>query len=214
MKIIDITGVIEPGMWWFEPPVPKVEFTAIGSLDKEGWVSHAITLSAITGTYLETGAHVLKNVRTIDEVEARELVCDAVVARVKPKNGLEHVTRKELEPAVSKLRPGDALIIDTGWYRNWNKENFILESPHFDEEAVEMLLEKQISILCSDMVCYDDPRKPEMPLLRRIFATGTLILGTVVGLGEITRDRVKLIALPLKLKGVSASPCRAIVIEE
>ena len=107
MKIIDITGVIEPGMWWFGPPVPRVEFTAIGSLDKEGWVSHAITLSAITGTYLETGAHVLKNVRTIDEVEARELVCDAVVARVKPKNGLEHVTRKELEPAVSKLRPGE-----------------------------------------------------------------------------------------------------------
>lgn len=214
MKIIDITGVIEPGMWWFGPPVPKVEFTQIGSLDKEGWVSHAITLSAITGTYLETGAHVFKNVRTIDEVKGEELVREAVVVRVKPKSGLEHVTRAELEPAISKIRPGDAVIINTGWYHKWNDENFILESPHFEQEAVELLLEKQISILCSDMVCYDDPREPEMSLLRMIFAKGSMILSPVVGLGEITKARVKLIALPLKLKGVSASPCRAIVIEE
>jgi arylformamidase len=214
VKIIDITGIIEPGMWSYGPPVPPVEFRPIGSLEKEGWISHAITLSAITGTYLETGAHLIKGVRTIDEVKASELVCTAVVARVKPKNKLEHVTSVELEPAISKLQAGDALIIDTGWYRNWNKDNFINESPHFDEGAVELLLEKQISILCSDMVSYDDPREQNMPLLRKIFEKGMLILGTVVGLDQITKNKIKLIALPLRLKGVSASPCRTIVIQD
>jgi kynurenine formamidase len=214
MKIIDITGIIEPGMWTFNPPVPKVEFDSIGSLDNDGWISHALKLSTITGTYLETGAHVFQNERTIDEVKPEELLRDAVVVQIAPKSGMEHVTRNELKPAMSKIRPGDALIINTGWYHKWNSKNFIHESPHFDEDAVELMLEKQISILCSDMVSYDDPRDPKMPLLRKIFAKGILILGTAVGLGEITKDRVKLIVLPLRLKGVSASPCRAIVIEE
>jgi arylformamidase len=44
MKIIDITGVIEPGMWGFGPPFPDVELTAIGSFARDGWVSHAISL--------------------------------------------------------------------------------------------------------------------------------------------------------------------------
>lgn len=47
-----------------------------------------------------------------------------------------------------------------------------------------------------------------------VMDSGVTLLGGIVNLGEIKKERVKLIALPLKLKGLGGGPTRAVVIEE
>ena len=47
-----------------------------------------------------------------------------------------------------------------------------------------------------------------------ILANGIMLLGGIVNLGAIGNERVKLIALPLKLKGLGGGPARAVVIDE
>ena len=60
MKIIDITGTIEEGMWSYGPPLPEVEIKEVSTLDKEGESNFSLLLGSISGTYLETGAHSFK----------------------------------------------------------------------------------------------------------------------------------------------------------
>lgn len=214
MRAIDLTGTVEPGMWWMGEPLDRVEFTNVGALESEGWLSHNIRMSVLSGLYLETAAHMLEGSRSIDQVTPEELVTEAVVIRVPPKGPLEPVTRAELEKAAPPIQRGDAVIVDTGWRRQWHEPNFVSESPFFEEAAMDYLLAHDISILAADMVSYDDPRAPAMVLVPKMFERDVLILSPLVNLGAIRRDRVRLLALPLKLKGLSASPCRAIALEE
>ena len=45
-------------------------------------------------------------------------------------------------------------------------------------------------------------------------AAGIMILGGLVNVGALTKKRVKLTILPLKLKGVGGGPCRVVAIED
>lgn len=201
-------------MWWFGPPIPKVEFEEISSLEREGWISQKIIFSTISGTYLETAAHMFKGSRTIDEVNPAQLICQATVIVVTQKNSKEMINLNELLPIEDIFNPGDALLIYTGWDRNWNAPNFVKDSPYLSKDAMDYLLEKDISILGSDIVSFDDPQASHMDFVEKFFKKDGLILSPLVNMGHIKKKKIKLIVLPLKLKGLSASPCRAIAIEE
>lgn len=212
MKIIDISGALENEMWSYDPPIPKVCIEQVASIDKIGWEAHQISFATISGTYLEASAHLLRGGRTIDQLKPEELIKEAVVIRVPEKKPLEHITVEDLKSNKVKINKGDALLIYTGWDKMWNKENFVKESPHFTKKSMNWIIERGISILGLDIPCSEDPQNRE-DLNSALFKSGALLLAPVVNLAQISRSRLKLIALPLKIKGVSGSPCRALVLE-
>lgn len=91
-------------------------------------------------------------------------------------------------------------MIYTGWDKMWNKENFVKESPHFTKKSMNWIIERGISILGLDIPCSEDPQNRE-DLNSALFKSGALLLAPVVNLAQISRSRLKLIALPLKIKG-------------
>jgi kynurenine formamidase len=212
MKIIDLTGYLEPGMWHLGSPLAPVEFEKVGSLEKEGWVSHNLKLSIISGTYLETGAHMIEGYRTIDQVRVEELFKETVVIKTKPKKPLEPIEVEELNK--TEIKPGQAVLVNAGWSDYWSRKEFVSHSPYFTEAAIDYLLEKKISLLGSDLTSFDHPQAPYMKLLKKLFEKNVLILSPLVNLNQITEPIVELIVFPLKLKGLSASPCRAVVREK
>lgn len=220
MKIIEISGFLENGIWSYGLPFPEVEIKPIDTIDQDGVSAHSITLTTNSGTYLETSAHLFKGEETIDQVPSEKLITEAVVIKLAEKKAREHITVEELEKSQVNVKEGDALLIHTGWDSMWNKEGFVEGSPHFTRESIEWILEKKISILGADLPCYDDPQRESLTrglsLLGEVFKNKILILAPVVNLGQVSKKRVKLIALPLRVKGknLSAAPCRALVIED
>ena len=211
MRITDLTGLIEEGMWSYGPPLPKVSIRK--SISPKGVTNYSITLGSITGTYLETAAHRFKNGPSLDEVPIKRLITKAVVIKLRAKRPLEHINLQELYPFGPKVRKGDALIISTSWDRMWYKDNFVSESPHFSREAMDWVLERGVSILGGDIPCYDDPRESE-GLVKKLFMKGVLILAPLINVRRIKKDRVKLVALTPRVKDTCAFPCRAIAIED
>ena len=213
MRIIDLTGLIEEGMWSYGPPLPKVRIKKIKG--ERGETDYSITLGSISGTYLETSAHRFPNQPSLDEIPLKRLITEAVVIKLKRKKEREHNTRKELFESKIRIKKGDALLISTGWEKNWNKKNFVSGSPHFSKEAMEWILEKEISILGADIPCYDDPNPSQSEgLVNKLFKKKVLILAPLVNLRKIKKERMKLIVLPPRIKDTCAFPCRAIAIEE
>jgi len=90
-----------------------------------------------------------------------------------------------------------------------------MESPHVERPAMEWIVARGVAILGGDVPCYDDPLPDQgqgvnVPL----FDSGALILAPLVGLDRIWKPRVRLVVLPIKLRGACGAPCRAVVIED
>jgi len=211
-KIIDLTGLITESMWTFGPPLPEVRIRRVASLEKEGWDAHLLQMGNIQGTCLETAAHLLPNQPSIDQVPVQRFFAKGAVLQLPEKGPAEHITLSELEATGVDLEPGMAILLSTGWDRNWRASGFFWDSPHLTRDAMEWLASQKPSILGLDIPSSDDPREPE-GLNKIIFAAGALLLAPLVNLRLIRSTYCDLIALPLLIKGVCGTPCRAVAIE-
>lgn len=214
MEIIDITGPIENGMWSYPAPYPKVEIREIPVPD---WIAYPtyswqFSLGAQSGTYLETAAHMFRDATTIDQVPAERFFLDAAVIKVGDKQPNEPIEAAELAKARVEIRPGDALLVCTGWDKNWYDPGFVNQSPHFTLEAMHWIFDRQISLMGADLPRFDSWEDPQ-EFFGDFFRRDILLLAPLVNLGTISQSRVRLIALPLKIKGVCGTPCRALVLE-
>lgn len=221
-EITDITGRLEPGMWDYrvfpglEDVIPPLAVETMATLDEHGFFGSRIVTSSITGTYLEASSHVLPGGRTLDSYAASDFVRPARLLRlgVLPPDAL--IDRAMLAAASPGMQPGDALLIDTGWYAHWNAPGYVERCPKMMPSALEWLIEQKIGLLGVDVPAIeaawsdgDDGAKGG--LLTQLFAEGCLLLAPVVALDQIKSDRGRLIALPLPVVGTSGAPVRAIV---
>lgn len=217
-RYIDLTGIIENGMWEYGEPYPKVEITQVSSVDDETAYAeykvnaYKITFSSSSGTYVQTSAEMFKGKPTVDQIPLERLILETSVIKI-PKGPRGVITVDEIEKTGVDIKKGEGLIVATGWEKFWNKENFVKESPHFTPESMDWVLNKGISLLAGDMTIYDDYYNPT-GLLKNLFSRDVLVVAPLVNLDKIRRKKIKLIALPLKVKGVSGCPCRVIAIEE
>ena len=223
MKKIEIGGLIEEGMWNYGDSLTGKEkevfagprIREMATVEKDGYSAHRMDFSILTGTYLETPAHLLADRFTIDQIPIEDLFLKATILKI-PKEARGHVELKDLKEKKLKIEEGSALVIYTGYFTRWNTPGFFLDSPHFTPEAMDYIVSKKIKILAADMPCYDDPRDPEdsknLPQLTKLYRHNIMALAPIVNGDKVEEGYGELIVLPLKVKGVSASPARAVLI--
>ena len=209
MPCVDLTGTIENGMWDFGPPLAPVCLETVGDLEKQGWVSHNIRMSALSGTYLETAGHVIRGAPSLDAYPVETFMLKAVVIRV-PREPGGVVRAGDLESGLRAKADAQALILDANWHRHWGKPDFVTQSPFLDKDAARLIADHHFTIVGADLVGFDPPGAPHMDHLEAIFRSGALVLSPLVNLDRLPARTVTLMAFPLKFKGLNASPCRAI----
>jgi arylformamidase len=210
MSWLDITGTIEEGMWHYGPHQPEIKITKIAAIEDGKHDEYAFQFTSLTGTYLETAAHYYKGERSIDQLKPSDFILDAIVIKLNPKKFQEPILVNELEPYTQKVKPNDALLISTGWEEHWNKPEYVTDSPYFSPEAMQWVVDRKVALLGADMPCFDHKNNP-VRVNAILFKPGTLLLAPLVNLKSIPQERAKLYAFPLKIAGVCATPCRALL---
>ena len=166
------------------------------------------------GNYLETGAHLYPEMESVADIGLERLFVSAVVMQL-PRGKDEKVTAADLDRALASLgetiHPGDAILVSTGYNRFGSNDIGCDLTPHFSYDAIEWAVNRRPSILASDMASWHDgEEEPSFwPMLMR---SGVLVIGSLLNLAEITAPRIRLIALPMKIRGACASPCRLIAV--
>lgn len=179
------------------------------------------------GSHVDAPFHFNTKGKRINEMPLEIFIANAVLLNLTHKKPKEKITAFDLDVALKKtgetLKPGQAVLMYTGqdklWYREYDKtgkfegKEFRVQQSGLSEDAVDWLIEKKVKFFGSDTSMVDWPMNGPVHV-RLLGQHGITHAEQLCNLGEIKKSRVLLIALPLKLRDGSASPVRAIAIED
>lgn len=224
-RLIDLSCPLQSGMWSYNVlpdmglHLAELVVEQVATIPRQGYEAFRFEMSSLTGTYLETGRHMLDDSPVLSDLAPRDFIRPAVVCHLPGKTAEQVIHGPELAEHCPPVRAGDALLIDCGWALQVWEPNYVTGSPAFHYDCLPWLLAQPFSILGVDVPCIESARsRPDGEatgnMLVPIFQRRVLLLAPLVNLDQITSNRGELIALPLNLQGVSGAPCRAIFREE
>jgi kynurenine formamidase len=226
MKVIDITGTMYNGMWYFGDPWPRFHFKsryhelkAVGITalieDFEGMGGH-------TGLHIETPATGIgydKSYPLIDIPIEKLAYVDAYVLQIPYeklpiKDGKPFITLQDIKKAEKEEIPeGAVILVGTGYGKYWDSPDYLTKSWFIKRDAMYYIIDKKPLLLGVDATDFENWANPER-FFERFFNSNILLMAPCINLEKVKKFRVKFIALPLKIKGAAICPTRAVLIEE
>ena len=220
MRLIDLTGPFEEGMWRYGPEFPPYAVEAATSIEKEGFAVQKLTISTHMGTHFDAPGHLIAGSNLADTISLDLFTGPASILRVGPVEPLETVGREKLEAAAGALRPGDIAVVETGWSTRLYEDNFVSETPHLSMEAAHWLVERKIKCFAWDAPMFMDPRINMKSASEPVAVPDAIILkanipmiAPVQNLAEISVDRFWFTGFPMKIKDADGSPTRCVAME-
>ncbi len=162
-----------------------------------------IDMVANTGTYLDSPFH-----RYADGIDVAGLRLEAVA-------DVPAVTVRAPDVSIGETAfdgidvRGKAVLVHTGWDRNWGSDEYFERHPHLTEGAAQWLVERGASLVGIDSHNIDDTSDMRRPVHSILLGAGTLIVEHMTGLGALPAADFRFFAVPVKVRGFGTFPVRA-----
>ena len=211
MKIIDLTLTISNKIPTF-PGSPQPNFIPWEKIKDDGYNLELLFLSSHTGTHLDAPYHFLEKGSKIHEISLKKLVSNAVLIKSRKKRN-ETITKTDIqkfEKKHGKIESFSSVVFWTGWQRNLQKDNYFTKNPGLSVSAANYLASKKIGLVGIDSPSIDLGTDFKFPVHQIFAKKGMLIVENLANLEKIKSSKFHLVVLPLKLKGATGSPVRAI----
>jgi len=181
---------------------------------KDDWyIMQEITTCSHIGTHIESPFHHIKEGKDCSQVSLEKVVGEALILDFSYKNPEEPVDLKEIESKGELIREGDILLLKEGWSKYYNTDMY-KRRPYLTLEAAKYLVDRGIKCIGVDASGIENNEDIGQPVHRLFFENEILIIEDMQNLELIRNERVFLIALPWKVKGLDASPARVIAFEK
>ncbi len=184
-----------------------------------GQIVRAAHMRLHAGTHVDAPSHMVQGGDDIHNLPLDLFIGPAVVADVRrraPKGG---ITAEDMERAIAdRVQPRDRVLLRTGINdsRFDGSAEWMASAPYLTDGVIEWFEDHGVSIVGFDF--YHGGKvpgaDPASSTSRKLHERHILTMPALRNLGAITKPRVTLIAMPLKMINVEASPVRAIVIED
>jgi len=206
MKIIDLTQDIHSGMPVY-PGDPPVRITQVADLKRDGYTVFKMQLNDQIGTHVETQYHMIAGRMLVheglDRCIGRARVVDVPCGRISAsalahRGGARRCKMLLLRSGYSEAKHGINVDDD--------------ERPVLDMDAIKWIVKSGITLMGID--CFDFDQPPDYLGHKYLLKHNIIIVEGLTNLSLLTRKTVKLFVIPLRIRGVGASPCRAFAIEE
>jgi kynurenine formamidase len=168
---------------------------------------------------MEAGSHILESGKNLDAYSVGDFIKPVKIIRLPEQPERALIDGDMLEAHAPEIVRGEALIIDTGWGKRWNKPGYVLQCPNMLRTGLQWVLDKNISIFGVDIPCIEaswseDDQQERGSLLGEMFKSGVLLVAPLVNLDKVETDRGTLISLPLSVSGTSGAPARVVFMED
>jgi kynurenine formamidase len=139
------------------PYFPDIKIERFHYHAKSGVLTQQLTTYMHVTTHSDAPAHVIEGTRYIDEVPLSSWFGTGVVVSI-PKDKWEVITPEDLENARPEIRPGDIVIINTGWHHYFgDNRKYFVYSPGLYKEAGIWLKERGVKGVGVDQQALDHP---------------------------------------------------------
>lgn len=204
------------------------------------------TTGGHTGTHLDAPGHISlnKEVYGVGDIGAwqdyhglkkggieqvRPIVTRGVLLDIAGSENLEcleadyRIDSKVLDRAAQaqgvSVRAGDAVLIRTGWIRNYPDPHAYVSHekgcPGLVEDGAHWLVEKKVSCVGSDTLALEKTPTANLPVHVILLVRNGILIMEILNLEDLARDGVYeflLVVSPLKIKGGTASPVRPLAL--
>lgn len=179
---------------------------------------HSLTLGTHTGTHIDSPYHFFDDGVTVDRLDLSLLTAvPAVVVDLRSKKARERIDWDDLKEYEGRLHTGAAVLLCTGWSRNWCKTNYS-DHPYLGAEAAKRILEKGVKVLGVDTMSPDavTQESGDSGIVHRVvLGNGGVIVENLRGLEDVLESGIRdedimVSLLPLKLEACDGSPIRAV----
>lgn len=165
-----------------------------------------IEMVANTGTYIDCPFHRFENGKDLSEVELEKFAeLDGIVIRV-PYTETLAITEQHLKNCEIRNR---AVLIHTGWDKNWNTNAYYENHPYLTKGAAAYLRDCHVKLTGIDSHNIDDTSGKSRPVHTTLLGAEILIVEHLCNLELLPGEGFKFSAIPPKFKGVGTFPVRA-----
>ena len=212
-RIVDLSHVIEHGMTTYKGlPGPHIcdfwtrEDSAARYDDGSSFQIGRIDMVANTGTYVDAPFHRYSDGADLADLSLSSLAdLEGLVVRRPFENELA-TDAADFEGLDVR---GKALLVHTGWDRQWRTDRYCEDHPFLTREAADWLVEQGAVLVGIDSYNIDDTRRPSRPVHTSLLAAGIPICEHMTGLGRLPDQGFRLHAVPPKIRGMGSFPVRA-----
>lgn len=207
-RIVDLTHVLTPYKEQYTLEVSRRNERH----GPEGDIMSTVYLWSHVGTHVEAPLHFLTDGGDTASIAIERLFGAAIVLDFRHKAVNEAITLDEIK-AAGDIQIGDRVLVMTGRHTSY-RTPASHDRPFITEDAVRWLVEdRQISCLGTDSSGFEVRGVSHHPNHRLLNNAGVPVIECLTNLVDLRTQRVFLIALPLPIVNLDATPIRAIAIE-
>jgi kynurenine formamidase len=158
-----------------------------------------------TGTYLDSPFH-----RYADGIDLSGLRLEQLAGLA----GVKVIARETQSIDASHFSAlkdiaGKAILVETGWSRHWNTEQYYEGHPFLTEEAAKFVADAGVVLVGIDSLNIDSTQDGQRPVHSILLRRGILIVEHLTALERLPARGFRFFAVPVKVKGFSSFPVRA-----
>ncbi len=213
--VVDLSRPLRTGMTVF-PGDPAVSIETAATLEEDDFRVSALHLGSHSGTHLDAPSHSVAGGVAVDGLALDRLIAPLRVLRARDRAAHALISWAELAPQAGDVRPGDAVVVETGWSARFDDAD-ATDHPALAPEVAEHLLARGVTVIGVDALSPDPSRAGEdglwrLPVHELVLGAGGIIIENLVNLDRVPASGAELLALPLSLPGVDGSPVRAVAV--
>jgi kynurenine formamidase len=208
MKFIDMTHPLVHGQQTF-PNDPKMSIIPHGTVSKIKYNITQISFGSHQGTHLDAMFHFVQDGKTLDQMPLEWFYGPAHVLRI-PKKAREEITVEDFKPYEHLLTPEAKIVYETGWHREFGKDNFFDDFPSLTQDAARYLVSRKIRLLGMDT---PTPSRDwyEVHHILLGHSAEVVVVESLAHLDQVP-DEFTFAGFPLLFQGRDGSPIRAVAI--
>src|SRR3954454_14102663 len=229
MILIDLSRDIEHKMAVL-PNHPQVIMTAFSTHDEvrvaDGYSFSAATMAVVmgdhSGTHVDAPCHfdARPDAKSIDEVPLENFFTEAICLDLSHKSLKSDISIADLEQAVAAakvdIRPKDTVLLHMDFYRRcYGTDGYLTDFPGLIKDSATWLGRKGITMFGVEAVSPGRPGRNNFEVHHVCRDLGFTHMEGLCNLDRlIGKGRFRFIGFPLKIKGGTGSPIRAVAMLE
>lgn len=204
--LVDLSHDLKEGMSVY-PGTEMPVFKKACNIEENGFAEMKVAFYTHTGTHIDSPAHILKNSKSISNLDVGHFIGTAFIVKYSVS---EPLNIQRIKEEIDRVGKPDFILLNCGWDQYWASDDYFSDFPLPGTEVFQYLSQLGLKGIGIDAISIDLVHSSLLINHRLILASNTIIIENLKDLHKIPDGIFEFFCFPLKISGGDGSPVRAV----